>query len=198
MNSKIPFSSKPLPTRLLTTLLLTTLLSVSACSTMTKKDCVNQRWQEAGYKDATRGYKSDRFTAHAKACSKHNVSPNQPLYETGYEDGLQDYCTPRNGAREGMSHDQYNGTCPAYLEPAFLRGYIDGLEIALNNLERDYYNARFNLESARSRRISADSDIDTASIDRRIENLLAELREISNERSRIKSTISEWRYRAGY
>jgi len=168
-------------------------LLLVACMTMTKSECQSGEWSEAGYNDATGGLTSNRFKAHAKACEKHKVLSNKPLYDQGYEEGLAVYCQPESGIRAGRRADDYKGICPTSLESPFLRAYIRGLYIALDELDNRYADARDDLSDARYHRVRQEPDKDKVNrAEREIKRLQQLMREIHDKRANIRFTIAKW------
>lgn len=186
-------TSKSHAKSLITTLPL--IMVLSSCMTMNKRECQNGEWRTAGFEDASRGRTNSRFNAHAKACAKHGINADKALYDTGYNEGLQTYCSQANGIQVGRKANDYNGICPAESEQGFLRGYVHGLELALDELERKYDDARDDLSNARYRRLRVDSDKDKSHIDNEIDDLLKDIRELNNKRSDVSSTIAQWLHR---
>jgi len=173
-------------------LLATALTTLTSCTTMSKSDCLDGAWRSAGYDDATSGLTSQRFKAHAKSCAKHGVESNNELYTNGYQEGLKTYCQYETGIRKGRDKADYRGICPADLESGFLNGYIQGLDIALNDLDRRYAEARSDLRNAHYRRLRVDASEDIKRIDKQITDLQDEIRDLSQQRSDLKATIATW------
>lgn len=165
---------------------------LSACTTMSKRECINGEWRENGYQDATRGLTSSRYQSHAKACAKHGIEANNALYTEGYNDGLKGYCRSEVGIRKGRAFNDYRGICPAELEPAFLLGYLQGLNIALDDVRAELQDTRNDLRNARYRRLRTESQTDIRNIDRKIDNLEQEIRDLRQKRNNLRSTISTW------
>lgn len=172
---------------------LVALSFISSCTTMNKRECLAGEWRDAGYDDATRGLAPERFNDHAKACAKHGITANNTVYKDGYNEGLQVYCSVEVGIRKGRLVDDYRGTCPTELEIGFLTGYIQGLDIALDDLDRQYAETRDNLRNLRYQRVHRVDTEDTAKrIDNRIARLQEKLTDINQERVNIKVAIAKW------
>ena len=114
------------------------LLALTGCATLDKEECVLGDWPAIGYADGKRGLDSEKqLQRHTKACSKHNVAPDQTLYDEGYAKGLIEFCTPNSGYNHATSKKEYLGNCPADLENEFLESYTDGLLALLDDTDRD-------------------------------------------------------------
>src|SRR6476620_8695628 len=91
----------------LTTTLL--MLVTSACSTMSKEECLAVDWRTIGYEDGVAGYSGDRISQHRKACAKYGVQTDLNQYQAGRAQGLREYCKPANGYRLGSRGGSYGG-----------------------------------------------------------------------------------------
>jgi len=167
-------------------------LILASCATLSKSECQNGEWQATGYNDASRGLTPSRFKAHAKACAKHGIAADNTLYTAGYQDGLKEYCQVEVGILKGRKNEHYKGVCPAELEDDFLYGYLEGLDIALHNLDKSYTLAKDNLINARYRRQRLDSPNDIRRIDQYIHDLQIDLQNINIKHSNLKATIAKW------
>jgi len=116
----------PLPAFAFLTLIASAL---GGCASLSEKECQTADWESIGYIDGTRGYSSGRIGDHVESCAKVDITPDRKLYEEGRNRGLEEFCTPRNGARIGEQGGSYGGVCPVMLEDAFLRGYNAGRDL---------------------------------------------------------------------
>jgi len=103
--------------------------TISGCATLSKNECLNGDWLTIGYEDGAKGEPREQIGAHQEACSEYGITPDFTTYQKGYDNGLQLFCTPRNGFIRGKSGYQYTGICPEKLEIGFLDGYDGGREI---------------------------------------------------------------------
>ena len=158
---------------------------LAGCSTMSKDQCLAGAWGEQGYKDGAAGLLASRLAAHAEACAKHGVLPDESAYMSAREDGLRTYCTWENGFRAGREGESYGGVCSAAEEESFLPAYQDGRRIHV--AEEALSSARSSLNSAINR------------ISDREEKLAAKQRELrqsgltEEERQRVRDRIQEVR-----
>ncbi len=93
---------------------------------MSEDQCLAGDWGGQGYRDGAQGLPMSRLSAHAEACAKHGVVPEEAPYRSGRQDGLLVYCTRERGFQEGREGDSYHQVCPADLERDFLPAYEDG------------------------------------------------------------------------
>jgi hypothetical protein len=172
-------------------------VTAGCASGMSKEECRTADWQTIGYEDGVRGRPESIMSSHRESCAKHDVSFDLAAYRRGREQGLQKYCQPQNGYRQGRSGSNYAGVCPGELEPQFLEAYSDGRELfdaesALRYTER--------LLASKRARLSA---IEVAMRDTGLELvkpgltteqrvvLLDDLRRLEAERSNIKDEIPD-------
>ncbi len=121
--------------------------ALSACSTLSKSECLTANWETIGYGDGTNGYKASRINQHRSACAEHGVTPDLNAYTKGRERGLAQYCIPSTGYRKGLSGYAYNGVCRGKHERAFVEALNYGLVVykanrRLSALKSKYDNQR--------------------------------------------------------
>ncbi|MFW8566844.1 DUF2799 domain-containing protein [Orrella sp. 11846] len=124
-------------------------LLLSACASMSEKECLSANWLDQGYRDGRTGRPASLLEDHREACAKAGVTPNTQQYHAGRNQGLLEYCTPANAIHEGRQGRSYGNVCPMHLERQFLtnhqRGYrayeaqqnVDRLYRDLQRAERD-------------------------------------------------------------
>ena len=127
------------------------LVSVSGCASMSSDECIASDWSAIGYEDGARGYTSDRFGQHRKACAKHGVTADFSAYQNGRDQGLVEYCQPNRGFNVGSNGGRYNGVCSVNLEGDFLDAYNAGHHL---------YTLRSNVNRANSAINSKENEID--------------------------------------
>ena len=126
-------------------------LIMSGCASMSSDECMTADWNAVGYEDGARGYTTERFSNHRKACANHGVTPSFADYQAGREKGLVEYCQPGRGFDVGASGGRYYGVCSVNLEPDFLDAY---------NVGRHLYTLRANVNSASSQISSKENEMD--------------------------------------
>jgi len=124
---------------------------LGGCASMSSDECMASDWSAIGYEDGSRGYTSDRFSQHRKACAKHGVTADFSAYQTGREQGLVEYCQPGRGFSVGVNGGGYNGVCSANLEGDFLDAYNAGHHL---------YTLRSNVNRATSSINSKEYELD--------------------------------------
>lgn len=116
-------------TRKLIFLILCSALALSGCATYSRDECESGNWAAIGEQDGRDGRAPDKFDLHVKACKLDRSESSRTAYMAGRSKGLTSYCTPARGYREGSLGQQYLNSCPAALEPQFLKGYQLGRRI---------------------------------------------------------------------
>ena len=125
-----------------TSILLSLLvIGLAGCATMSGDECATSDWTAVGYEDGSRGYTSERFGKHRKACAKHGITADFQAYQQGRSQGLVEFCQPGRGFNLGANGGQYNGVCSVELEADFLDAYRVGQQL---------YTLRSNVSSANS------------------------------------------------
>jgi hypothetical protein len=108
---------------------------------MSSDECASSDWSAVGFEDGARGYTSDHFSNHRKACAKHGITADFGAYQQGRTSGLVEFCQPGRAYNYGANGGRYNGVCAAELEPQFLDAYRAGQQL---------YTLRSNVNSANS------------------------------------------------
>lgn len=126
-------------------------LVMSGCASMSSEECALSDWSAVGYEDGSRGYTTERFSNHRKACAKHGVSADFRAYQEGRDEGLVEFCQPSRGYNLGVNGGKYNGVCDVALEEEFLDAYRVGNQL---------YGLRANVNSANSRIASRERELD--------------------------------------
>ena len=83
-------------------LILFAVALLAGCETMTVSECKVADWGRVGFADGARGDSDNRIAAHTESCAQAGVKPNAQAYRQGWDAGIQRFCTPANGWREGL------------------------------------------------------------------------------------------------
>ncbi len=102
------------------------LFLLSACSSISKDECLAGDWYSLGVTDGKAGTLASKFREYQKDCADHGVTPDFKLYQQGHQQGLVFYCDFPHGEAHGRSGAEYNTACTGKLEPDFRRGYQQG------------------------------------------------------------------------
>lgn len=173
------------------------LLALGGCATMSSDECMTSDWSTIGFEDGARGYTADRIGQHRKACAKHGVTPDFTDYQTGRDQGLQQYCQPSRGFTVGSNGGSYNGVCSIEMEGSFLDAYNTGYH--LYTLRSNVNRANSDIH-ARERELDRIADTvrrkereligdETTTQDRIL--LLADLKDLSEETGQLEAEIRE-------
>lgn len=125
-------------------------LALGGCASMSSDECAMSDWTAVGYEDGSRGYTTERFGSHRKACAKHGISADFTAYQEGRNQGLVEFCQPGRGFNLGANGGQYNGVCRADLEQEFLDAYRVGHQL---------YTLRSYVNSANSQIYTKESEL---------------------------------------
>lgn len=171
------------------------LVALSGCASMSADECAMSDWSAVGYEDGARGYTTDRFSQHRKACAKHGVSADFQAYLSGREQGLVEFCQPGRGFTFGANGGRYNGVCSAEMELEYVEAYNAGyklysLRAAVNNANSAIYAAESEIKDAEDRIVAIGIELisDDTTTEQRIA-LLAELKDTSERKGELESEI---------
>ena len=174
-------------------------LALGGCASMSSEECVASDWSAIGYEDGARGYTTERFSKHRKACAKHGVTADFASYQNGRDQGLLEYCQPGRGFNIGVNGGRYNGVCSVNLEADFLEAYNAGYHLyALRSEVNGASNAIYSKEREREQIEDAMVENGIAMIadettqDDRI-RLLAEMKQLSERSGELESEIENLR-----
>lgn len=144
-------------------------LLLSACASMSEKECLYASWHDQGYRDGRQGYPLSRIHDHQDACARVGIEPDTGNYRDGHEKGVLEYCTPQHAVAEGRSGRPYRNACPAALESEFLSYHQSGMRV---------YRAQQHVDSLNreSQRLQRTMDKEKNEVKRR--RLRSELREL--------------------
>jgi len=170
---------------------------ISGCAGMSSDECVASDWSAIGFEDGSRGYTTNQFGKHRKACAKHGVTADFQSYQNGREQGLQEYCQPGRGYSVGVNGGRYQGVCSVDQEASFLDAYNTGYQL---------YTLRSNVNRATSQINSKSNELERIE-DRLIANgiemiaaettkeeriyLLAELKDLAERTGQLEAEIED-------
>jgi len=123
-------------------------LSLTACASISEKDCLQGDWYEIGLKDGRHG-SHNRSASYSKDCAEYQVQVDAELYKKGREKGLKSYCTYEKGVSLGSSNRSYNNVCPAELAPEFLSGYQPYRNVA--KAKAELHSVEYRVEEIREK-----------------------------------------------
>ena len=118
-------------------LLLAILATITGCASAAKKACLQTDWQQVGYMDGSQGLLAENSAAQRDICVQEGAAPDMAKYELGRRQGLEQYCTAKNGLALGEKGDTYLGACPPELQGPFTKAYHTGLRSHARKLEKD-------------------------------------------------------------
>ncbi|MBT8099167.1 MAG: DUF2799 domain-containing protein [Gammaproteobacteria bacterium] len=189
--------------------LIVAVAMLSGCATMSSEECALSDWRAIGFEDGSRGYSSQQFGEHRKACAKHGISADFSAYSQGREQGLREFCQPGRGFNLGERGGSYGGVCSADLEPEFLDAYRAGHQLytlrsnvnaansAIYNKERELDSVRAHIRSAEAALIAEETTteervlllVDLKDLSERVGELEAEIDILIAERARHEQEL---------
>lgn len=178
-------------------LVVAVVAGVSGCASMSEEECALSDWSAIGYEDGARGYTTDRFGEHRKACAKHGYTADFGAYQRGRARGLEEFCQPVHAFTFGVNGGRYNGVCAAELEAGFTEAYQTGYQLYAMRASVSNANAAIDvrqreLRNARERVTEIGVEIvasETTARERA--ELLAELKNLSERSGELESEIEQ-------
>lgn len=126
-------------------------------------NCYIGDWRDIGRSDAEAGQTYDN---RSERCDQYGVRVDTSLYDRGYREGLNAYCTRDNGRVQGELGQEYAGICPQASEAAFLDGYLPAFETYQRNKLRQQLDKDLKVVGTDISRISQTVDQLTVQLDR--------------------------------
>jgi len=172
-------------------------VGLSGCASMNADECATSDWTAVGYEDGSRGYTTERFGAHRKACAKHGITADFQAYQRGRDQGLEEFCQPGRGFNYGANGGQYNGVCAADMEPEFLEAYRAGyklhsLRASVSSANSQLYARESELEDTENRIVAAELLLisEETTTEERVA-LLVELKDLSERTGQLEAEIRQ-------
>lgn len=171
------------------------ILVLSGCASMSSDECMTADWRAVGYEDGARGYTTEQFSKHRKACASHGVTPSFDDYQAGRDQGLVEYCQPGRGFDVGASGGRYYGVCSVNLEPDFLDAYNVGHHLHVLRSNVNNASSSISVKEGELKRVEDDAvkkgaaliADETTTEDRII--LLADLKNLSERTGELEAEI---------
>ena len=177
--------------------LISAVMIISGCAGMSSDECLATDWTAIGYEDGSRGYTSDNFSKHRKACAKHGVQADFGDYQEGRAGGLNEYCQPGRGFSVGVNGGSYYGVCNVEQEGDFLDAYNTGHHLYSLRSAVNYANSSINSKKHELERIEDEIIAHGAAIvatettqEQRI-YLLADIKNLAERSGELEAEIEE-------
>lgn len=174
-------------------------LGLSACATMSGDECLTSDWEAIGFEDGSQGYGAKRLSNHRKACAKHGVTPDFSAYQTGHEQGLENYCQPSRAFNIGANGGSYNGVCAAHHEADFIDAYNSGHHLYDLKSRVNSANSQINYKTRsleNNEELIKDSGVALIAANTTTEDrvrIVADLKELAEANGRLKAEIKQLR-----
>ncbi len=134
------------------------------CSTYSRKECLAMNWHQQGAKFALKGETVHEGLAHfANGCK--DVPVDSSAFQSGFDSGLAQFCTPENIEKFATEGGRYKGTCPeSAVSTKFMSQYSSGRE---TYLEKKVKSLKSELSDAESKLSRLESEVSSLKSDLR-------------------------------
>ena len=165
---------------LLATLLAMALaLALASCASMEPDQCRAADWLRVGQSDGARGDNPNSIAAYTEDCAQVGIRPDAGRYRQGWDIGIKDFCTPRNGWRAGTTGQSGKAdACAGQAGDAAFSHYFDAGHRLYDTKQRMRGNSA---ETSRLER-----QLDRANSDHERRNLRDRLRHVDREQSDLR------------
>jgi len=181
----------------LTAAVLAGTAALSGCNSMSAQECLATDWRTVGYEDGVNGYAGDRIGRYRNACSEHGVTPNLAEYQTGRDQGLQEFCKPANGFRVGAHGGGYSGVCPQDLDQQFAEAYHSGRQLhslrsRVGSTQDQIYSMRSEMDQIDRNLVSIGAQIiDPTTTNEQRAQLVLDSKHMAERKGEIKARIPQ-------
>ncbi len=153
-------------------------LALTSCSSISKEDC-SKDMHDLGYEQGRKGM-NNLLEDVRNTCLRQNPSLDLAKYQSGFEDGWGEYCTPFNGYRMGAKGDVYKSYCPEEKEDLFHVRFLIGKKVyEKNDQVRELQEKIMDLSSD-------PKDLQTPAVRDELNNLKNEMKDLTNEIQRLE------------
>ncbi len=110
---------------------------------------------------------------------------------SGKAEGIEHFCSPENGFRQGFQGAAFVSSCPDLLATAYLDGYQSGYTLYLTQLEVDAMERAIEAKSAELARVTATLNAAPCGLAQRdaLQSLISQQRMIGNQLDELESEI---------
>ena len=166
----------------LKTFVLLFVVALAGCESMSVSECKVADWARVGYTDGSAGTAQGRLADYAEDCGKTGITPDRRAYRQGWDAGIQTYCTPLNGWREGTKgRSGKDAVCQGQMGYAGFARYLDaGLQV----YRTEEHMRRNDQETDRLQK-----QLDTATKDDDKKRLREELRSVDYSQRRLRDLL---------
>ncbi|MEQ8177015.1 MAG: DUF2799 domain-containing protein [Amphiplicatus sp.] len=159
-------------------------------------DCSSVDWRSAGFVDGAEGAPEPHALYVDKACApKQAAGASYAMYLSGWENGVEAYCSPANGFALGASGADFNGVCNSDGAAAFADAFREGEAVFAKESEASlagnaYSDAMRELWDLKHRLAMIDISLRTAGYaDRR--KLLLEAKELKADLGAVETLLAD-------
>ncbi len=115
------------------------LLSLTSCAHhLSESECRNINWHDRGYQDSSHGLGQNNLLKEQKDCEKFNIKINNKAYNNGWQQGMKQYCTDKNGYDLGVQGLDYSPICQGAYSLLIDKGYQRGVRQYCKNPDNAY------------------------------------------------------------
>jgi hypothetical protein len=136
--------------------------ALTGCTTFSRQECREMNWQKTGADLALRGHTQNqaRDFANRECLDNFGIKPNYVDLISGFNSGIQKFCTPEFSLKFAAEGGIYQGTCPENVEEKVLAQHSTGRVIFLEGTVAKLKRTISDLESEVSRLKSENSDLE--------------------------------------
>jgi hypothetical protein len=157
---------------------------LAGCESMSVSECKVADWSRTGFADGANGTAESRLADYTEDCGKAGIQPDARAYRKGWDAGIQRYCTPFNGWREGTQGN--SGKSQVCQGQAGYDSFAHYLEAGLQVHRTQEKMRRNNQETDRLQK-----QLESATKDDDKKRLRNELRDIDHSQRRLREVLAQ-------
>ena len=186
--------------------LLVIVAALNGCAVMSKTECLNADWNQVGYDVGFDGEvdSSVAFTKRADICADYGTVADARAFQTGYEEGIENYCAVSNAVvlgTRGQRKAITNQVCPETEFPGFTSAFNAGYKLFVlqgeaNNLGYEIDRLLEDKYRYQRRRQELRYQIESGQLsDRERQNAIVYRRQLKRDIHEIRSRVYHYRGR---
>lgn len=154
-------------------------MTLAGCASMEPDQCRAADWLRVGQSDGERGDSPGRIAQYTEDCTKVGIRPDAGRYRQGWDLGITNFCTARNGWRAGTTGQSGKANaCTGQAGDAAFSRYFDA--------GRQLYDTRERMRGSSAEISRLERQLDRANSDNERRDLRDRLRRIDREQSDLR------------
>lgn len=167
---------------------------VTEAHAISESKCRSNDWFAVGREYGIKGEAEDKVLKDQASCQKKGVEIPLEQYKKGWLMGINDYCSPDNAYKMGVTKKKPAKNCPLVMKPTFDQFYGWGTNAA--KIEKDIAKTDKDLKSKKKSLEKAQKDVrkydkEVEKLEKQSKDLKSKVAEIEQEMARKRTQITK-------